>query len=347
MFSINGLETMQDYLSQVDLLDRFGLFEGILDDEGLEGSLMGFKTSGPKGSIKSLEIDAPDLLDTFSPSDIDPLNQEWMETLDLSDLLEYDLCGDVISNPILPPQSVQPVQEVQPETNGHQSHLLKMLLTKTSPETPRTPSPEPYMLSISPVQSPVPEAAAVVEQTELSILSIENGRLTDVSNDNVAFLLDSSGVENGSECVTILTSPISQEDIDSILSSSPPTSPSDFLRMGDSSNDGYVEMETESVVSPGSSFECKVSKSKRSRPEPYCIENGHGGRKEKKKVQNKNAATRYRIKKKAEKEALQTDESKLVEKNKDLREKVESLQREISYMKDLMAEIYKAKGFKK
>ncbi|KAL3877904.1 hypothetical protein ACJMK2_035546 [Sinanodonta woodiana] len=271
-----------------------------------------------------------------------------METLDLSDLLAYDVCGAVNTNPSLPPQSVQPVQEVQPEANEHQSTLLKILLTKSLPVAPSPSSPASCVLSISPVSSPVPEAIAVVEQPELSTLSIGDISFTCTRNDNDAFVLDSSAVESGSDGVSILVSPLSPEDVDSLLSSSPPSSPSDFLRTEDSScNDEYMEMDTDSVVSPASSFECKVSKSKKSRHEPYCTEYVQVGRKEKKKVQNKNAATRYRLKKRAEKQALQSDESILVEKNKDLKEKVESLQREISYMKDLMAEIYKAKGLKK
>lgn len=69
-------------------------------------------------------------------------------------------------------------------------------------------------------------------------------------------------------------------------------------------------------------------------------------KKDRKRVQNKNAATRYRVKKRSEKESLFEQEKRLGDKNQQLKEKVESLRREISYMKELMHEIQKAKQSK-
>ncbi|XP_071797112.1 cyclic AMP-dependent transcription factor ATF-4-like [Asterias amurensis] len=69
-----------------------------------------------------------------------------------------------------------------------------------------------------------------------------------------------------------------------------------------------------------------------------------GIKKTKKRDQNKVAATRYREKKRVEANVLMTEQMELEEKNSELNDKVESLSREIKYLKDLMVEVYKVKG---
>lgn len=67
-------------------------------------------------------------------------------------------------------------------------------------------------------------------------------------------------------------------------------------------------------------------------------------KKSRKKEQNKNAATRYRQKKKAECENVLEEERELQEKNNKLNEQCVDLQREIKYLKSLMRDLYRAKG---
>lgn len=67
-------------------------------------------------------------------------------------------------------------------------------------------------------------------------------------------------------------------------------------------------------------------------------------KKSRKKEQNKNAATRYRQKKKAEIEEILIVESKLRERNEELKFKSLDLGREIRCMKNLMRELYQSKG---
>ncbi|KAG7239452.1 hypothetical protein INR49_028923, partial [Caranx melampygus] len=62
-------------------------------------------------------------------------------------------------------------------------------------------------------------------------------------------------------------------------------------------------------------------------------------KKRKKMEQNKTAATRYRQKKRAEQEALSVEHSQLERKNMELKEKAESMAREIEYLKELMEEV--------
>ncbi|KAM6425658.1 cyclic AMP-dependent transcription factor ATF-4 isoform 1-T1 [Rhynochetos jubatus] len=64
----------------------------------------------------------------------------------------------------------------------------------------------------------------------------------------------------------------------------------------------------------------------------------------KKMEQNKTAATRYRQKKRAEQEALSGECRDLEQKNQALKEKADSLSKEIQYLKDLIEEVRRAKG---
>ncbi|KAJ8716190.1 hypothetical protein PYW08_013475 [Mythimna loreyi] len=79
-----------------------------------------------------------------------------------------------------------------------------------------------------------------------------------------------------------------------------------------------------------------------SRPKPYSRPSDD--RRSRKKEQNKNAATRYRQKKKAEIEDLLNEEQQMRERNSKLSDKCSDLQREIRYLKGLMRDLYKAKG---
>jgi cyclic AMP-dependent transcription factor ATF-4 len=93
-------------------------------------------------------------------------------------------------------------------------------------------------------------------------------------------------------------------------------------------------------------------------PPQDCLKNGRkrgGGTKPysrpgieekrmRKKEQNKNAATRYRQKKKAEVEEILGEEKGLEDKNAALQLKVSDLSREIKYLKGLMRDLFRAKG---
>ncbi|XP_077068165.1 activating transcription factor 4b isoform X1 [Siphateles boraxobius] len=63
----------------------------------------------------------------------------------------------------------------------------------------------------------------------------------------------------------------------------------------------------------------------------------------KKMEQNKTAATRYRQKKRAEQDSLQSECTVLEERNQELAEKAESIAKEIQYLKELMEEVKRAR----
>ncbi|XP_064355699.1 cyclic AMP-dependent transcription factor ATF-5 [Dromaius novaehollandiae] len=69
-----------------------------------------------------------------------------------------------------------------------------------------------------------------------------------------------------------------------------------------------------------------------------------GDRKQKKRDQNKTAALRYRQRKRAEYEALGDQCQSLEARNRELKEKADSIEREIQYVKDLLIEVYKARS---
>ncbi|XP_007463457.1 PREDICTED: cyclic AMP-dependent transcription factor ATF-5 [Lipotes vexillifer] len=69
-----------------------------------------------------------------------------------------------------------------------------------------------------------------------------------------------------------------------------------------------------------------------------------GDRKQKKRDRNKSAALRYRQRKRAEGEALEGECQGLEARNRELRERAESVEREIQYVKDLLIEVYKARS---
>ncbi|KAF5892884.1 Cyclic AMP-dependent transcription factor ATF-5 [Clarias magur] len=74
------------------------------------------------------------------------------------------------------------------------------------------------------------------------------------------------------------------------------------------------------------------------------IENNQGERKQKKRDQNKTAAHRYRQRKRAELDSLEEQLHGLEGRNRELRDKAESVEREIQYVKDLLIEVYKARS---
>uniref|UniRef100_A0A8C5FNQ8 Activating transcription factor 5b n=1 Tax=Gadus morhua TaxID=8049 RepID=A0A8C5FNQ8_GADMO len=74
------------------------------------------------------------------------------------------------------------------------------------------------------------------------------------------------------------------------------------------------------------------------------LEGGTGERKQKKRDQNKTAAHRYRLRKRAELDSLEEELHGLEGQNRELRDKAESVEREIQYVKDLLIEVYKARS---
>lgn len=86
-----------------------------------------------------------------------------------------------------------------------------------------------------------------------------------------------------------------------------------------------------------------LSRSKKRDTKPYARPTVEE-RRQRKKEQNKNAATRYRMKKKQEVEEAKSEEKQLQERNKELQNQVDDISREIKYLKSLMRDLYRKKG---
>lgn len=88
---------------------------------------------------------------------------------------------------------------------------------------------------------------------------------------------------------------------------------------------------------------CKVARKRATdltTTRPYSRAVAIEDRKQRKKEQNKYAATRYRLRKKAEFEDIKLEERSLSEKNLKLRVHYEDLCREVRYLKSLMRDLY-------
>ena len=144
-------------------------------------------------------------------------------------------------------------------------------------------------------------------------------------------------------------SPVSLADVESLLSSGP-ASPCCSLSAGSESS---YSMSSASSSSDSSDATKPCGRVRRPRDRevacPYGSKSDGNGRaprildkKLRKKQQNKDAALRYRVKKKAEGSNTETTLHDLEGRNKELKDSVEQMTREIKYLKDLMTEVYKA-----
>lgn len=122
-----------------------------------------------------------------------------------------------------------------------------------------------------------------------------------------------------------------------------------------SSNGSYLSSEDSSSPdepdwtgeSSGSSYSKQPSsRATKNRHKPYSRPSVED-KKVRKKEQNKNAATRYRQKKKLEIKEILGEEQELVDYNDKLKDQVKELNREIGYLKGLMRDLFKAKGLLK
>lgn len=93
----------------------------------------------------------------------------------------------------------------------------------------------------------------------------------------------------------------------------------------------------------GGLYELNGGKARARRSKPYSRAPPEE-RKTRKKEQNKNAATRYRLKKKAEVEVILEEEREVAKLNEGLEDKIKDVSREIKYLKGLMRDLFRAKG---
>lgn len=288
---------------------------------------------------------------------------EWLDTrVDLVEYLGNNELPEVAATDILPTHApLQPPQASSPAPPQSQPSVAQLL------ENFGQPSPPPQQLSAaaSPIPSPAPSPGYFQASPSLTKEATRDpqavdmievlSRLTEAMDGDLA-VLEQPGIELPYEPIL---SPMSAEEVESILSE--PTSPGASSVLEDS---GFVEEPTAETIDltqleelPPRQLRQKAAApgpqrrntSENTRSAPYSKpssnkESKTTERKLRKKQQNKDAALRYRQKKKAESSTFMTECEQLESRNKELRDKVDSMTREIDYLKTLMAEVYKAKG---
>lgn len=333
----------------------------------------------------SADLGLADLMASSPTKDLaNPLESAWMDTkVDLLDLLTSDS------------GSPSPQQEVAVNMEASRPQGLQLFLQPVSPG---------YGVAVVPSTSapPTPEASDSLDilQTLLSadvkveglgvlnpppfVMEEDAQELTYMGQSDELDLmdLDTSGLEDllatelDASIENPLLSPVSADDVESLLSSSPP-SPGNgltsFIDILDTShnpapaqddsayaslNVSYSDAGTSDDLSVFPGFDTSLldamspgperTAKSNTRSEPYAKPAGRRGRnadrKERKKEQNRSAALKYRQKKKYEKGGVDEECEQLEVRNKELKDKVDSISTEINYLKDLLAEVYKAKG---
>lgn len=196
------------------------------------------------------------------------------------------------------------------------------------------------------VQHQIAQQAANVEAAPAAPLNVE--RLPQTPQPDVAIELAyveelvRSRVEN---MVESWNNSASSNSVNSSSIVHSPGSPSSCSSSGFSEYSSDPEWIPEPVhhTASGDSLVSKPSRGRKRAGKPYS-RIGPEDKKSRKKEQNKNAATRYRLKKKAEIEEILTEEKKLSETKQQLKTNVLDLQREIKCLKGLMRDLFKAKG---
>ncbi|XP_033729379.1 cyclic AMP-dependent transcription factor ATF-4-like [Pecten maximus] len=323
--------------------DLAGSFPQSLGDDDIYGlgTLFPGDTQSP---AKGLQPTSGVLDEFLAPSPEDPLGEQWMENsaFDLEQAFGLTDLGDVLTTaPAAEPAPVESPSSPKPKNSGILHELLVQPMPLLAP-------------AIESEQKPTIDIDLLDCVTEVKDCDVAEGILSLLDqNERVQVehvQPETSSIESVDSIIEqFITSPLSVDEVENFLSGSEPASPEpESVEQGDDPD--YVPGHSDDIISPpkskSSSSKAKKASTSRIRAEPYEIPTEGLSKKERKKIQNRNAAIRYREKKRGEKVNVKTEEEVLFETNKNLHDKVDSISREIKYMKDLMTEVFKAKGLK-
>lgn len=279
-------------------------------DTGKEDAFSGTDWMLEKMDLKEFDFDA-----LLSIDDLETMPDELLATL-------YDTCD--LFAPLVQETNKEPPQIVN--LIGH----LPESLTKTDQVAPFT-FLQP--LSLSP---------GVLSSTQDHSFSLELGSEVDIS--------EGERKPDSTAYGTMIPRCIKEEDAPSDNDSGICMSPESYL--GSPQHSPSTSRGSPNVSLPSPGVPCGSN-----RPKPYDppgekvvvpkVKGEKLDKKLKKMEQNKTAATRYRQKKRAEQEALTGECKELEKKNEALKEKADSLAKEIQYLKDLIEEVRKARGKKR
>ncbi|KAF3814386.1 cyclic AMP-dependent transcription factor ATF-4 [Mirounga leonina] len=278
-------------------------------DNGKEDAFSGTDWMVEKMDLKEFDFDS-----LFSIDDLETMPDELLATLD-------DTCD--LFDPLVQETNKEPPQTVNPI--GH----LPESLQKTDQIAPFT------------FLQPLPLSPGALSSTPDHSFSLELGSEVDISEGDRKS--DSATYSN------VIPQCIKEEDAPSDNDSGICMSPESYLGSPQHSPSTSRGSPNRSLLSPG-------SLSGSARPKPYDppgekteakVKVEKLDKKLKKMEQNKTAATRYRQKKRAEQEALTGECKELEKQNEALKERADSLAKEIQYLKDLIEEVRKAREKKR
>ncbi|XP_071493830.1 uncharacterized protein [Diadema antillarum] len=319
--------------------DEDSLWGQLHEDGGLDTD---FYSSPPKGG--KLETGLDPFADQLSPgaeSGDDPL-PDWMsEKVPLSAWL-----GDEEDIPMADLMTI-PEAPILKSVPAEAEALLKELLVEanTPPAEPSLVEEDAFSLPpVSPAQSPTfdtvsASSSPLSSQPPSPMATLPEGPAGGDLEAQALALLDSMGCMDFSSIldgqvitVTLPLQPDQTEQEQEI--SDPPISPQSIA------SPSSVQSEDSSYPpSPPPKTPIRRTRTKQKLKNASPID-----RKSRKRDQNKQAATRYRVKKREETDTLMTELSQLEDTNRKLKDKTEGLEREIKYLKDLLIEVRMLKG---
>lgn len=287
--------------------------------------------------------------------------------------VEHNFALTPPQSPTQPPPPFQITSSAQSQYSGIFSQdpnespyfittLQHIIPLQTVPDSTYQFSSVTPLTSAAPILSQIPES--YVEKEENLIPNLEQivpSPATDVDEElavvdelirtrvedlETSIPLPQRPISNPQEFEADSSSPYSiHENVVATLDVTPPSPSTTSNSSFDSTEDDpdWVPLPVNGLSSPGCE---KVTGGRKRAAKPY-VRIGTEEKRQRKKEQNKNAATRYRQKKKAEVEVILDEEKQLVDTNEELQSKVNDLSREIKYLKGLMRDVFKAKGLLK
>lgn len=297
------------------------------------------------------------------PLDDDDLFPEWMESkvdLSLWDYLDnLDNLTDLLDDPTLVTKNEGSVKESGCLTNeipltedfsfNISSQELAASSVIASPPYSNPNSPEGQVPNVTPPNSP--SSMTSFEFTAVSQLEKQPEDLA--VNVLTPTLVEMIVTHDLNECSTLV--------LQEIVSSSPPSPVEESLALS-YINEESVIIPLEKPVSSEAPTPRPATRGRKRKSDdtsgsetssktlllaPSTSKALPKARKERKRMQNKDAATRYRQKKRQEADVIYSQEEELLDENTKLKEKVRQLSTEISYLKGLMREMFKARGIMK
>ncbi|XP_070492811.1 activating transcription factor of chaperone [Chironomus tepperi] len=295
------------------------------------------------------KIDLP--IDDFVAS-IENADDIIEETLNLGNikndqlLMEFNSILDAveIQNQLTPPQTppyhqLSRLQEVQQiNTNNIPVPDQYQIFSYQQQPTQSLEDQFVFIQNGSNIETSSNDITVFYENTNQSMISNDEVSCHEIVFDPESIISSPTDIQRELEVVDELVRAHSRQNFDYDDNASLSASSSAWSPRSEYSSSGYSQYGDEPVKK--SSGLRGVSKK---RPRGYG--RNPEEKKSRKKEQNKNAATRYRIKKKQEVEVIMDEEKILMDKNRKLTTTYKDTKREVKYLKSLLRDLFKARGF--